>query len=118
MSGQAAKACRGRGFLQVVHIIESRVWVVLTCDRLHLTWCGEDGLWGHLKRRLELILPLLLTRPYLRRGTAPKRPVIGILLGPQLGCDNPILLRVEWIKNAADIDSELAETLSASPAQP
>ena len=46
------------------------------------------------------------------------RPAIGILLGPQLGGDNPILLRVEWVKTAADIDSELAATLSASPAQP
>ena len=46
------------------------------------------------------------------------RPAIGILLGPQLGGDNPILVRVEWVKTAADIDSELAETLSASPAQP
>ena len=35
-------------------------------------------------------------------------------LGPQLGGDNPI----EWVKTAADIDSELAATLSASPAQP
>ena len=53
-----------------------------------------------------------------QRRCSAKRPAIGILLGPQLGGDNPILLRVEWVKTAADIDSELAATLSASPAQP
>ena len=62
---------------------------------------ASDGLRRlHLKCLLRLILALrvLLTRPYLRRG-APKRAAIGILLGPQLGGDRPIL-RGKWCRNS------------------
>ena len=65
------ETCRGRVCLQVIHIIELQSRVVPADMRisrqLHLTWCGGDGLRGHLKRRLWLILAhrVLLTRRYL-----------------------------------------------------
>ena len=76
---------------------------------------ASDGLRGlHLKRRLELILALL-TRPYLRRGAAPKRPAIGILLGPQLGDDRPIL-RGERCRNSQPRTASRSPSPTSAPA--
>ena len=98
---QQKVARRGRGFLQVVHIFERRMVLAEMRPNSTSHRAASDGLRGlHLKRRLELILARrVLTRPYLRRGAAPKRPAIGILLGAQLGDDRPIL-RGERCRNS------------------
>ena len=95
MSGQAAEeTCRGRVCGQVVHILESRVWVILlTCDQSPLDmvrrrWpLGTPGTPAPAPPR-----PQGLDETLSAQRRCSERPAIGILLGPQLGGDNPILL--------------------------
>ena len=99
--------------------------VLLKCDQhqLHFTLCGDDGLRGlHLERPLRLILVLkaLLTQRYLT--LLQKRPAVRILLGPQFGCELPVLqvegqhCRHELTANLQKLSQQgAAETLTAPP---
>ena len=114
---QQKVARRGRGFLQVVHIFERRMVLAEMRPNSTSHRAASDGLRGlHLKRRLELILARrVLTRPYLRRGAAPKRPAIGILLGAQLGDDRPIL-RGERCRNSQPRTASRSPSPTSAPA--